>query len=137
MIEPCVRPRGLHHAGVVVSDLPVSLAFYAEMFGAVPTLRVDLPEVSLAMLDLANTKVELLAYREPGRRDGVPAASDLGAGHIALHLDDVAAAYAALRARGVPFLGPPERVPEGPSEGYVITFCLDPDGNRIELIQEP
>jgi hypothetical protein len=27
------------------------------------------------------------------------------------------------------------RIPEGPSEGYVITFCLDPDGNRVELIQ--
>ena len=134
--SPGVRPRGLHHAGVTVSDLERSIAFYEEMFGAGVALRVDLDELSLVMLELPNAFVELLEYRLPGREQP-PRASDLGAGHFALLIDDVVDAHARLLARGVAFEGPPLRVPDGPSEGYVITFCLDPDGNRIELIQSP
>lgn len=134
---PCVRPLGLHHAGVVVSDLDASVAFYTEMFGAAETLRVEHEQVSLAMLELSNACIELLAYRPPGRRDRMAAENDLGAGHFALLMDDVAGAHARLVARGVAFASPPERIADGPSEGYVIAFCLDPDGNRIELIQRP
>ena len=134
---PCVRPRGLHHAGLTVSDLAASTAFYEEMFGASVALRVDNREFSLVMLELPNAFVELLEYRPGGRSDRRPRESDLGAGHFALLIDDVADAHARLLARGVAFEGPPERIADGPSEGYVITFCLDPDGNRVELIQPP
>jgi lactoylglutathione lyase len=132
---PCIRPRGLHHAGVTVSDLAASTAFYEEMFGARVALRVDEDEFSLVLLELANAFVELLEYRPPGRRGLERHESDVGAGHFALQIDDVVDAHARLVARGVDFEAPPMRIPDGPSEGYVITFCLDPDGNRVELIQ--
>jgi catechol 2,3-dioxygenase-like lactoylglutathione lyase family enzyme len=134
---PCVRPRGLHHAGVTVSELAASIAFYVEMFGARVALRVDQHEFSLVLLELPNAFVELLEYRPEGRRDSQRHESDIGAGHFALLMDDVVDAHARLVARGVPFEAPPMRIPDGPSEGYVITFCLDPDGNRVELIQPP
>jgi catechol 2,3-dioxygenase-like lactoylglutathione lyase family enzyme len=134
---PCVQPRGVHHAGLVVSDLAASIAFYGEMFGAKEALFVRHEEVSLALLELPNAFIELLAYSPPGRSEGVPRESDLGAGHFALLMDDVVDAPSRLEARGVAFIGPPERIRDGPSAGYVITFCLDPDGNRVELIQQP
>ena len=135
--EPCVRPRGLHHAGVVVSDLDASTAFYAGMFGARAGLRVDEEAFSLVMLDLGNAFVELLVFRPPVVEAPVPYGNAIGAGHVALAVDDVADACARLRERGVRFEGAPRRIAAGPSAGRVIVFCLDLDGNRIELIQAP
>jgi lactoylglutathione lyase len=133
---PCIRPVSVHHVGVVVSDLAASVAFYEEMFGAREVLRVDHDALSLVFLELPNTLLELLVYRDGGR-DSVPPESALGAGHLALQVDDVVDAQARLEARGVRFQGPALRVSEGPSAGWVLTFALDPDGNRIELIQPP
>jgi lactoylglutathione lyase len=134
--DPCVRPRGVHHVGFVVSDLEASTAFYERMFGATPVLRVDAGRLSLVFLDLGNTLVELLAYPD-GEGGPVPHEAKLGAGHLALLVDDAHDAQARLEARGVVFQGPPLRVEEGPSRGYVLTFALDPDGNRVELVELP
>lgn len=135
--ETAVTVRGLHHAGVVVSDLAVSVPWYVEMFGGTERLHVKTADFELVMLALANSSIELLVHRPGGRSDGLPGPTDLGAGHFALHVDDVVAAHARLAQRGVAFASLPERVAEGPSAGWVIAFCLDPDGNRIELIEEP
>ena len=134
--QGCVTPRGLHHAGVVVSDLAVSVPWYSEMFGARPGLAVDHDELSLVMLELPNTCIELVVHRPPGD-DRLPGATDLGAGHVALAIDDVEDAHARLAARGVAFASAPERIPDNSGAVWVIAFCLDPDGNRIELIQAP
>ena len=134
--EPVVRPRGLHHAGVVVSELGASVAFYEEMFGATVALAVDEEAFSLVMLDVGNAFVELLVFRPPVPGPA-PHGSALGAGHLALAVEDLAGAHERLRARGVRFEGPPRLIEGGPSAGYVIAFCLDPDGNRVELIQTP
>jgi catechol 2,3-dioxygenase-like lactoylglutathione lyase family enzyme len=134
--DSCVAPRGLHHAGVVVADLAISVPFYEEMFGARPVLRVDHDHLSLVMLELSNTFIELVVHRPPGR-EHLPGETDLGAGHIALRMDDVEDAHARLAGRGVRFASPPGRIPDNSGSIYVIAFCLDPDGNRIELIQPP
>lgn len=135
--ETCVTVRGLHHAAVVVSDLAVSVPWYVEMFGATEWLRVDTGAFELVMLALANSSIELLEHRPGGRSDALPGPTDLGAGHFALLVDDVFAAHERLAARGVAFASLPERVADGPSAGWVLAFCLDPDGNRVELIEEP
>jgi catechol 2,3-dioxygenase-like lactoylglutathione lyase family enzyme len=135
--EPSVRPRGLHHAGVVVSDLDASADFYREMFGAAVSVRVDEEAFSLVMLDLGNAFVELLVFRPRVPGAPLPAGNAVGAGHVALLVEDIAGAHERLRARGVRFEGPPRRVESGPTAGHVIAFCLDPDGNRIELIEAP
>jgi catechol 2,3-dioxygenase-like lactoylglutathione lyase family enzyme len=135
--EPCVKPRGLHHAGVVVSDLEASAAFYGEMFGATVALRVEEESFSLVMLDLGNAFVELLVFRPQVSGAQLPHGTAVGDGHVSLSVDDVAGAHDRLRARGVSFESPPRRIESGPSAGHVIAFCLDPDANRIELIQTP
>lgn len=52
---------------------------------------------------------------------------------INLAVDDIHHTHASLRARGVRFLRPPEREHWG---GWVATF-LDPDGNILQLLQQP
>jgi len=120
-----------------VSDLDASVAFYGEMFGAAVSVRVDEEAFSLVMLDLGNAFVELLVFRPRVPGAPLPAGNAVGAGHVALLVEDLAGAHDRLQARGVRFEVPPHRVERGPTAGHVLAFCLDPDGNRIELIEVP
>jgi catechol 2,3-dioxygenase-like lactoylglutathione lyase family enzyme len=63
---------------------------------------------------------------EPGRL-GIPFAPQKNA-HLALHVDDVAAARAELEARGIVFLG--ETFDTGVCH---MAFFTDPDGNDLML----
>jgi catechol 2,3-dioxygenase-like lactoylglutathione lyase family enzyme len=53
------------------------------------------------------------------------------ANHIALEVDDLAAALVRLEEHGVPLIGGP--MPRG--DGYVQVFLRDPDGYVIELFE--
>jgi lactoylglutathione lyase len=53
-------------------------------------------------------------------------------GHVAVTVDDMDAALAALAVKGIEPEKPPYRVREG---GSLIAFVRDPDGYRIELIE--
>jgi lactoylglutathione lyase len=56
-----------------------------------------------------------------------------GYGHIALAVDDMAEALAALKAQGIE----PEREPYSLREGgSLLCFVQDPDGYRVELIEK-
>ena len=52
---------------------------------------------------------------------------------VNLAVDDIHSAYQRLRAKGVEFLREPEKEHWG---GYVATF-KDPDGNVLQLLQQP
>lgn len=49
---------------------------------------------------------------------------------VSLAVDDIDAAYAELRARGVPFIGPPERQ----FWGGMLAHFQDPAGNTLTLL---
>ncbi len=57
-----------------------------------------------------------------------------GYGHIAVGVDDLAAALGELAAQGIEPEREPYRVREG---GSLICFVQDPDGYRIEVIEKP
>ena len=52
---------------------------------------------------------------------------------VNLAVDDIHASYQRLRAKGVEFIREPEKEHWG---GYVATF-KDPDGNVLQLLQQP
>jgi lactoylglutathione lyase len=54
-------------------------------------------------------------------------------GHIAVTVDDMEGALAALSEKGIEPEKPPYRVREG---GSLIAFVRDPDGYRVELIEK-
>ena len=56
-----------------------------------------------------------------------------GYGHIALRVDDMAATLARLAAEGTEPERPPYRIREG---GSLLSFVQDPDGYRVELIEQ-
>ena len=115
-----MRPAGLHHVSIIVSDVPAARDFYVDVLGL--TERADRPNFGFggAWLDAGSQQVHLIQADVPPDRGQ----------HFALAVTDLDAAVAELRSRGVPVTDP---VPVGTGRQ---SFLDDPAGNRIEL-QEP
>lgn len=79
---------------------------------------------------------EVFQYEAPDQRGEVPRNSDVGGHHVALYVDDLDAAVAYLRERGVQVLGDPT-VSRGPSEGQRWVYFLSPWGMQFELVSYP
>jgi len=116
-----------------VGDLERSIRFYTEVMGMRVLRRTDRPEqkYTLAFVgygDEADHAVLELTYNYGVDR------YDLGEayGHIAVEVEDAAAACEAVRNKG----GKVTRE-AGPVKGgtTVIAFVQDPDGYKIELIE--
>ena len=115
-----MRPYGLHHVSINVSDVGAARDFYTRVLGL--TERADRPDFSFdgAWLDAGNQQVHLIEAEVP---------PELGQ-HFALAVTDLDGAVAELRGRGLRVTDP---VPVGTGRQ---SFLYDPAGNRIEL-QEP
>jgi glyoxylase I family protein len=115
-----MRPAGLHHVSINVSDVPAALDFYTRVLGLAQ--RTDRPDFGFggAWLDAGDQQVHLIEADVP---------PSLGQ-HFALAVTDLDAAVAELRARGL-VITEPVTVGRGRQ-----AFVDDPAGNRVEL-QEP
>lgn len=113
---------GVNHVGISVESMDDAIAYYTEMFGfgEAAVLRDDAGQPTLAFIQVSrNTFIEL------GRAsDARPA----GLTHFGLEVDDLEAATAELRRRGVE-IGDP-RV--GRTISF-ITSTTDATGVRMEL----
>jgi len=119
-----------------VGDLDRSIAFYSGALGMQLHRKTDRPEhkYTLAFMgygDASGPEIEL-TYNYGVDRYDVGTAF----GHIALGVDDVAAACERVRG-SAPVLGGKVTREAGPVKGgtSVIAFVEDPDGYKIELIQ--
>src|ERR1700730_3121664 len=118
------------HPAYRVSDLAVSLGFYTALgYGQVG--RVDVGGgASLTMLKLPGDEVVTLELvHRPADR---PVEIGTGFSHLAVQVDDMAAAIETLSQAGLR-AGPIER-PGGP-DGPQTSWLTDPDGYRIELVR--
>jgi len=118
------------HTCYRVGDLEKSVAFYKQL-GFEERGRMPIRDEAInAFLGLPGDEPRLeLTYNF-----GVTS-YDLGTGynHIALAVDDLDALLARLKEAGIEPEKPPYRVREG---GSRICFVRDPDGYRIELIEQ-
>ncbi len=121
------------HTMLRVGDLQRSIDFYTRVLGMVLLRTTDRPDqkYSLAFVGYASNPDQ--AEIELTYNYGVEK-YELGSayGHIALQVEDAAAACARIKAAG----GTVTRE-AGPVKGgsTVIAFVQDPDGYKIELIQ--
>lgn len=116
-----------------VGDLDSSLAFYTEVLGMHLIRRHEYPEgrFTLAFVgygDEANSAVIELTHNW----DTTGYELGDGFGHIALAVDDAAAACERIRARGGRVVREAGPMKHGTT---VIAFVEDPDGYKIELIE--
>ena len=124
----------LLHTMLRVGDLERSLDFYTNVLGMQLLRRTDRPEqrYTLAFVgygdERTNAVLELTYNYGVDRYD-----IGTGYGHVAIEVDDAARACDAVRAKG----GTVTRE-AGPVKGgtTVIAFVQDPDGYKIELIEQ-
>ena len=112
---------GVDYVSVPTRDLERSVAFYGTTLG----LRRSMyrPEQSFAEFE---TGTVTLSVVDPERM-GI-GSFNANANHLALHVEDVAAARAALEERGVTFAG--DIMDTGVCH---MAFFADPDGNALML----
>ncbi|MFD4692128.1 VOC family protein [Streptomyces sp. NPDC058463] len=156
--EPAVPgARRVDHMALTVPDLDSAVDFAVRALGGelvyrLPPLAHDddwmrehldthpraSTEIALVRLG-PTTNLELFAYRSPDHRATPPRPHDVGSTRLALRVDDVDAASAALRERaGSLPLGPVRTVPEGlPDAGVRWVLLSTPWGQPVELRSVP
>lgn len=120
------------HLGLRIADLDRSLAFYTavgyEVVGEVPD--TDLGHVT--MLKLPDDEfVTLELVHGP---NGAAAGTDTRLSHLVIQVESMETMLTELAARGVDAEAPTS--PDG-SPDFRTTWLVDPDGNRVELVQWP
>ncbi len=122
------------HTMIRVGNLDRSLAFYTELLGMKLLRKKDYPEgrFTLAFVgygdEAGHTVVELTHNWDTERYE-----IGTGFGHLALGVDDLHGTCAALRTKGAKITREPGPMKHGTTE---IAFIEDPDGYKIELIQQ-
>ena len=126
------------HTMLRVGDLQRSIRFYTEVMGMALLRTTQRPEQKYDLAFLGYGRNPEHAEIELTYNHGVDH-YDLGTayGHIAIGVPDVAATCAAVRDKAAALGGAITREP-GPVKGgsTVIAFITDPDGYKIELIQQ-
>jgi catechol 2,3-dioxygenase-like lactoylglutathione lyase family enzyme len=141
-----VKIVGIDHTSFTVSDLETTNAFFAKL-GFEPlrryvssgpaadegtgTANADV-DISWLSHPQGGPKLELLRYQNQPTGKAVHN-SQVGAAHLCLRVENVNAEYERLSSEGVTFVS----APHGDEFGVVWVYMRDPDGNVVELIQEP
>jgi catechol 2,3-dioxygenase-like lactoylglutathione lyase family enzyme len=121
-----VQLKATHHVALFTRNFAEMEAFYTQTLGFPVTRRWD--DVAIIFIDVGSTTIELIG------RDNAPAPnSEPGSfNHLALHVEDVDAAYEELVANGVKIKSAPASFKE-----VRVCFFFDPDGNLLELVEDP
>jgi catechol 2,3-dioxygenase-like lactoylglutathione lyase family enzyme len=128
-------PPRLQHCGLIVADLDRARRFYGAALGLEEVPRPRNFVFEGAWFQVGDDQIHLLVESDTTSRAGTgdpgPSVAMGLATHIALEVDDLAAATARLAEHGVALVGGP--MPRG--DGYDQVFALDPDGYVIELFE--
>lgn len=149
--------RGMDHVGLTVPDLNQAISFLTDVLGCSKPayavgpfkfnddwMQVHLnvnPRAEIAKLAMVRcndgSNVELFQYDVAGQNRNEPRNSDIGGHHLAFYVDDMAAAVAYLKGKGVRMLGDPTPFKDGPIGGETIDYFLTPWGAQMELVSYP
>jgi catechol 2,3-dioxygenase-like lactoylglutathione lyase family enzyme len=144
---------GVHHLGLTVSDIERSVRFYRDVLGLTLVRRRSTSAEYVgrqtgcpgARLEVASFRVgseggpsfEIAQYVSHPGPAGEPGTHRAGSAHLCFRVDDIQAAYDALRRQGVCFKTAPVAITAGPNQGGFGVYLADPDGFTIELFQQP
>ena len=120
------------HLGLRVAELDRSLAFYTavgyEIVGSVPDTALG----HLTMLKLQGDEFVTIELVHDPTHGELETPTRLT--HFVIHVQSMDATLAQLSERGIGAEAPTS--PDG-SADFLTTWIVDPDGNRIELVQWP
>jgi glyoxylase I family protein len=127
--------KRIDHIELLTAQPERAVAFYREVLGFRERERARIPQtpsgpLDLVYLDLGGTTVEVMCYPEAKEIATRAAETRLGWQCLALEVEDMDGALAALKAKGVEAAWGPVKRPD-----YARAEIRDPDGNPIELRQ--
>jgi catechol 2,3-dioxygenase-like lactoylglutathione lyase family enzyme len=148
--------RGTDHIGFTVPNLDEAVEFFVEVLGCEPFydlgpfqadddwmethLNVH-PRTVMRRIKFLRCKngsnFEVFEYEAPDQNTAQPKNSDIGGHHLAFYVDDMDAAVAFLKGKGVRVLGEPTLRTAGPSAGQSWVYFLAPWGMQFELVSYP
>lgn len=148
---------GHWHTSFTVSDMDRSIAFYRDLLGLelVHTQRQANEythklvgyrdaDIKIAMLKIPGDKIgvsghllELCEYVAPKGIKVDVQTRNVGAGHLALVVDEMHSTYDHLRSNEVRFKSEPVEIEAGRNKGGYCCYMLDPDDITLELVQPP
>jgi catechol 2,3-dioxygenase-like lactoylglutathione lyase family enzyme len=130
--------RGTEHVGFTVPDLEEATRFFVDWMAT--HLNVD-PRTIMRKLRFFRCKFgpnfEIFQYEAPGQKLEPPKNSDVGGHHLAFYVDDMDAAVAYLKSKGVRLLGEATLRTTGPNAGQHWIYFLAPWGMQFELVSFP
>lgn len=155
--EPLPGMRGVDHIGLTVPDLAEAETFFSDILGCSKAMsfgpfRDDQGTFMQDLLDVHpraviegitlmrcgfGSNIELFKYASPDQKTPEVRNSDIGGHHIAIYVDDIAAAAAYFKEKGVRTLLGPLPVKEGPAAGQSILYFFAPWGLQLEAISYP
>jgi catechol 2,3-dioxygenase-like lactoylglutathione lyase family enzyme len=115
-----IHVRGCHHVAIAVKDVNKSKPFYEGMLNlnSIPRPDFSFPGV---WYQVGSQQLHLI------QSDVVRNETQ----HFAIEVHDIQETFETLKARGVRIVSAPGKRPHDHSD---YMFCLDPDGNFIELV---
>jgi catechol 2,3-dioxygenase-like lactoylglutathione lyase family enzyme len=147
---------GGDHIGFTVPDIEAATRFFVDVIGCEQVFEIgpfqsddDWMKVQLGVHPRAVVKslrmlrcktgpsFELFEYDLEGAGAHSPANSDVGGHHLAFYVEDIGAAVAYLKDKGVTVQGEPVTMEEGPSQGLSWVYFLAPWGMQLELVSYP
>ena len=132
-----MKIKRIEHVGVVVKDTAASRRLWEDCFG----IKLEAEEANairkLALYPVGESMVELIAGTTPDSKHARMVAEGKGGlNHICFEVEDIDAALAELKAKGIPLI---DEVPRVGHAGCRIAF-IDPSATEnclIELAELP
>jgi catechol 2,3-dioxygenase-like lactoylglutathione lyase family enzyme len=149
--------RGHDHTGITVPDMGQAISFFTDILGCQRVMAFgpfsdDKGTFMKDVLDVHpravitqivqircgyGSNIELFSYQSPDQQVVQPKNSDIGGYHIAIYVDDIKAADAYLKSKGIHTLFGPIPVEQGPAAGQTILYFKAPWGLQMEAISYP
>ncbi|HEY7853744.1 MAG TPA: VOC family protein [Aquiluna sp.] len=146
---------GTDHIGFTVPDIEAATEFFTEILGAeliyslgpfeakddwmATQLNVHPRAVIVQNRHFRlghGANFEIFHYETPEGQGVMPKNSDIGGHHLAFYVEDLDAAIAYLKSKGIKVLGKPVSS-KGPASGQRWIYFLSPWGMQLELLTHP
>ena len=125
----------LDHPAIACYDVERQIEWYCTHLGMrVVASNGRAPPAAMVGYDghtRGGAMIELMPARDPGPPPAEQARFAPGVRHVALRVGDFDAAYAHLKALGVPFVSEPGEATGG---GRIVSF-RDPEGNELQIVE--
>jgi lactoylglutathione lyase len=120
------------HVAINVADLDRSLDFYSNVLGFPEMMRIDHDNGTPWLVYLRVTDDQFIELFPGAETESTsPSWHANGFAHLCLMVDDLQTVVADIKAKGATMLIEPKSGADGNSQAWL----LDPDGNKIELMQ--